>query len=94
MLISDRTQKTIFKILTVLLLAGMALVIFHHHADGQHTNDCAVCRLAAQIFCIVLTASLFIARALLVRFPALATKTFFSLLLTPNLLGRAPPSFS
>ena len=83
--------QMIFKILAIVLLAGLALVLLHHHADGQHTNDCAVCRLAAQIFGIVLLALVFVTRIISGRLSASAPKTFLSLLLTPNLLSRAPP---
>ncbi len=91
MQINRHTQKTIFKIFAILLLAGLALTLFHHHVDGQHLSDCAVCRLAAQIFGVVLLALVFITRMVSRRFSASAPKTFFSLSLTPNLLGRAPP---
>lgn len=88
------TQKTLFKMLAVLLLAGLALVLFHHHADGQHTSDCAICRLAVRMFGIVLLAAASIVRMIAQRTPASTPKTLFSLLLTPNLLGRAPPALS
>lgn len=91
MQINGRTQKTIFKILTILLLVGMALALFHHHADGQPSHDCAVCRLAAQIFCTVLFAVALIICTVSGAFFTSAPKTFSSFLLTPNLLGRAPP---
>ena len=85
------TQKTLFKVLTVLLLAGLALLLFHHHTDGNHTSDCAVCRLAAQMFGVILVAVAFMIHRTTERIHTAIPKTFSSLLLTPNLLSRAPP---
>lgn len=87
-------NQKLFAVLTALvLLASFLVVLFHHHEDDEQHSDCAICRLAQQIFTffaaifIAFIANLSVSR----RFFSASSEFFVSLLLASRLLGRAPP---
>lgn len=85
------------KFLVVLLAIFTALsffaVVFHHHSDAHHTNDCPVCRLVEYVSALLITVVIVLLSAGLKVFCLWIPfkETFVSLLLASNLKDRAPP---
>lgn len=92
-LLANSYRKPIFRILAFFLLASLLLTLFHYHSGGQHTTDCAVCRLVRQIvsFCLLALCTSLVegpdGKRFFVSFP----EKFFSLLSASALKDRAPP---
>jgi hypothetical protein len=84
----------LFVLMTVLLvMASISLALFHHHENGQHSQDCAVCRFVQQIFCVFVLAfiAFIIAKARTLRFFVLSSEKLTRLFLAATLPCRAPP---
>ena len=84
-------RKLILIVGAVLALSALVLVMFHHHADGGHTNECFVCRLVSYFaFLFAVAVSLFVSFSSR-KFQPLSFQSFTPLLLASSLNGRAPP---
>jgi RsiW-degrading membrane proteinase PrsW (M82 family) len=85
-------RKLILVAGAILILSALALVMFHRHADGGHTNECFVCRLVSHFAFLFAAVSLFAAFSSR-KFLPLSFQSFTPLLFVSNLNGRAPPTF-
>lgn len=77
----------------MLLLAAFGFLLFHTHADGDHTQDCFACRLIQLLILIFVPITALISAGLSRTCGLVPVKKLSSVLLSKNLQGRAPPKF-
>ena len=89
-------KKGFIAFIALSLLAVFAFTLLHHHEDGNHSQDCALCRLVQSIFCLFALAfaaliGLGLKKA---RFFSFGPKTLVSRFNALTLLNKAPPRLS
>ncbi len=84
-------NKNLIILIACLLIAASGFLLFHHHPDGDHTQDCFACRLIQQLIVIFVPIAALIS-ALICRIHSFVpVKKLSSFLLADYLQGRAPP---
>ncbi|MBI3999183.1 MAG: hypothetical protein HY351_01075 [Candidatus Omnitrophica bacterium] len=89
-----RYQKLIVLVLAFLLLTVFIALFFHHHADGSHSLDCAVCRYVQQAVLFFVAAAIFIFASISSRYFYFSSEKLSAFLCISNLKNRAPPFLS
>jgi len=91
--IRPETRKQIIKLLGIFLLIAFAFLLFHHHADGDHTHQCFVCRLIQYVSFIFVSIFTLIVSSARRNYSVVPVQRLASFLLTDNRQGRAPPRY-
>jgi len=84
-------RKLILIVGAILALSALVLLVFHHHADGGHTNECFVCRFLSYFSFLFIVAVGFFISFSSRKFEPVSVQKFSPLLFAFNLKGRAPP---
>jgi len=89
-------KKGFIALIALSLLVVFAFTLLHHHEDGNHSQDCALCRLVQTIFCLfALAFAALIGLGLKnTRFFSSRFQNLVSRLYALTLLNKAPPLLS
>ncbi len=89
-------KKGFIALIALFLLAVFAFTLLHYHEDGNHSHDCALCRLVQSIFCLfALAFAALIGLGLKnTRFFSSGPKGLVARFNALTLLNKAPPFLS
>jgi len=86
-------NKNLVILITLLSIFALGFLIFHTHADGDHTQDCFACRLIQQLVLVFIPIAALVSALICRTYTLVPVKKLSSFLLPKNLQGRAPPKF-
>jgi hypothetical protein len=93
--LTSRKGSKLLLVLAAFLLISFTLAFFHHHSEGQQSDDCDVCAFVHHLAGYLVISILGLIGSLLAqRWLRIFSQSFNSLLRSSTLQGRAPPLFS